>query len=608
MPLLLNCRAVGKAFGSRPLFENVSLTVEDGDRLGMIGPNGAGKSTLLKILAGALDADSGEVVLRKGVQLAYVPQQPEFPAGLTAEEVVRQSLATVDDDGHPEAAIAAALGKTGFPHGNQRVETLSGGWRKRLAIARELVRQPDILLLDEPTNHLDLDAIVWLEKLLATSAFASIVVSHDRYLLEDFATRMAELSPAYPEGIFRVDGNYSRFLEKKQEYLAAQAKQQDALESRLRREVEWLRRGPKARTTKSKARIDEAHRMMDDLAGMQARAPRGTAAIDFTASQRQTKRLIETKALGLTLGGRRLFGNLSLRLGPGMRLGLAGANGSGKTSLLRLLNREITPTEGIVEQADQLQVVYFDQHRDQLDPTVTLRRALAPEGDTVQFRGRPIHVAGWAARFLFRKEQLDMAVEKLSGGEKARVLIARLMLRPADVLLLDEPTNDLDIPTLEVLEESLVDFPGALVLVTHDRYLLDAVSTHVLALDGDGNAEFFADYSQWERARQERSREKSHESAKAQATPAPQRNTPARKRLSYMEQREYDCIEQRIHEAEAVLEECKARMQAPDVVTNGQALQDAFAALEQAQAKVDALYARWSELEDKAAVDVIPQE
>ncbi|HBY61187.1 MAG TPA: ABC transporter ATP-binding protein, partial [Solibacterales bacterium] len=283
MPLLLNCRSVSKTFGSRPLFEDVSLTVEDGDRLGMVGPNGAGKSTLLKIFAGLLEPDAGEVVLRKGVKLAYVPQQPDFPAGLTAGEVVRRSL----EDGHleemdTEAAIAAALGKAGFPHGNQLVDTLSGGWRKRLAIARELVRRPDILLLDEPTNHLDLDAILWLERLLRSAPFASVVVSHDRYLLEDFATRMAELSPAYPGGIFRVDGNYSRFLEKKQEHLAAQAKQQDALESRLRREVEWLRRGPKARTTKSKARIDEAHRMMDDLAGMQARAPRGTATIDFT--------------------------------------------------------------------------------------------------------------------------------------------------------------------------------------------------------------------------------------------------------------------------------------------------------------------------------------
>ncbi|HBY61188.1 MAG TPA: ABC transporter ATP-binding protein, partial [Solibacterales bacterium] len=325
------------------------------------------------------------------------------------------------------------------------------------------------------------------------------------------------------------------------------------------------------------------------------------ATIDFTASERQTKRLVETKGLGVTIGSRRLLEGLSLRLGPGMRLGLVGANGTGKTTLLRILNGECAPSTGTIERADKLQIVYFDQHREQLDPSLTLRRAIAPEGDTVQFRGRSLHVAGWAARFLFRKEQLDMQVDRLSGGEKARVLIARLMLRPADLLLLDEPTNDLDIPTLEVLEESLVDFPGGLVLVTHDRYLLDAVSTHVCALDGEGGAEFFADYSQWEQSRPARQREKSPpaESPRPQSQAAPP--PPARKRLSYMEQREYDGIEQRIHDAEAALEALRARLHAPEIVVDGKALQQAYTDYETAQTEVDALYARWSELEEKAA-------
>src|ERR1700692_3225198 len=308
---------------------------------------------------------------------------------------------------------------------------------------------------------------------------------------------MAELNRTYPDGLLRVSGGYSRFLEKKEEFLHAQGKRQEALENLVHREIEWLRRGAKARTRKSKARIDKAGELMSELADLNARRRSGSAQIDFSATDRKTKRLIELEEVSCEIGDRKLFTGLNFVITAGMRVGLVGPNGSGKTSLLRLVRGESSPNSGEIYRADWLRIVYFDQTRE-LDPDVTLRRALAPEGDSVVYQDRVFHVASWAAKFLFAGEQLYQPVGKLSGGERARVLIAQLMLQPADLLLLDEPTNDLDIPTLEILEESLLEFRGALVLVTHDRFLLDRVSTVVLGLDGLGGAERFADYSQWE--------------------------------------------------------------------------------------------------------------
>lgn len=599
MSLILSCQSVSKAFGADPLFQNVSLVISEGDRLGLIGPNGAGKSTLLQILAGRIPPDAGTVVLRKGARLGYVPQTSEFPAGATVRELVSGVLDGLGLEELEHAArLASTLGRAGFVNEDAVVNTLSGGWKKRLAIACELAREPDILLLDEPTNHLDLEGILWLEKLIQNAPFATIVISHDRYFLENVATSMAELNRLYAGGLFRVDGNYSRFLERREEHLRAESKRQESLEIRVRREVEWLRRGPKARTTKSKARIDEAGRLIEELADISSRMRTATAKIDFTASGRQTKKLIEARGIEKSLGNRRLFSGLDLKLSPGVRLGLAGSNGSGKTTLLRILNGEIEPDAGTIERADNLQVVYFDQNREQLDATTTLRRALSPDSDSVIFRGRPMHVAGWAKRFLFRPEQLDMPVSRLSGGESARALIARLMLRPADVLLLDEPTNDLDIPTLEVLEENLLDFPGALVLVTHDRYLLDRVSTVILGLD-QGEAGYFADYYQWEQAKLARPARVEKAEKEKQATEAKSSAAPQKKRLSYIEGREYEQMESKILAAEEELEKWKRLLQDPDVVTDPVRLREVSEALEKAQLEVDALYNRWAELESK---------
>jgi ATP-binding cassette subfamily F protein uup len=599
---IINAQGISKSFGSTVLFQDVSFTVSEGDRIGLIGPNGSGKSTLLRILAGDEDVDAGEIAVRKRVRLTCVLQDSKFASGETVRSVVEKALdraaVTATERG---TRFAETLGRAGFDELETLASALSGGWQKRLAIVEALVQGPDILLLDEPTNHLDLAGIEWLETVLQDAAFACVVVSHDRYFLENVATEMAELNRTYPDGLLRVRGNYSTFLEKKEEFLHSQSKRQEALENLVLNEIAWLRRGAKARTRKSKARIDKAGDLMSELADLNIRTRTATADIDFSATDRKTKRLIELEDVSYEIGGRTLFDRLNFVITAGMRVGLVGPNGSGKTTLLRLVRGELAPSEGEIRRADWLRIVYFDQTR-QLDPDVTLRRALAPDSDSVVYQDRVVHVASWAARFLFTGEQLNQPIGRLSGGERARVLIAQLMLQPADVLLLDEPTNDLDIPTLDILEESLLEYRGALVLVTHDRYMLDRVSTIVLGLDGQGSADSFADYSQWESWQAERkqpvkaARSSGNQPGRATLAAGP---AASKKKLSYLEAREYATIEQRVGEAEQALQEKRAQLEDPAIASDGPRLVRAHAEMDDAQKVADELYSRWAELEQK---------
>jgi len=563
---IINAQKISKAFGANPLFQNVSFTVSEGDRIGLIGPNGSGKSTLLRILGGAVEADAGAVAVRKRIRLSYVEQESMFEAGFSVRRVVENVMDRTSVPASDRGTLfAETLGRAGFEDLNTDASTLSGGWQKRLAIVEALVCAPDVLLLDEPTNHLDLGGIEWLESVLAQGAFASVVVSHDRYFLENVATEMAELNRTYPDGLLRARGSYAEFLEQKEACLHAQAKRQEALENLVHREIEWLRRGAKARTRKSKARIDKAGELMNELADLNSRTRTAAAQIDFSATDRKTKRLVEMEDVAYRIGDRVLFEGLNFILSAGARVGLVGPNGSGKSTLLRLLRGEIPPAAGEIRRAERLRMVYFDQTRE-LDPDITLRKTLAPEGDSIIYQDRVVHVASWAARFLFTGEQLNQPVGKLSGGERARVLIAQLMLQPADVLLLDEPTNDLDIPTLDILEESLLEFRGSLVLVTHDRYMLDRVCSVVLGLDGRGGSEKFADYAQWEEWQEDRLKAKPPRVdpvVRAAQTPT------AKKKLSYLEDREYAVIEQRIGEAEELLAVKRAQFEDPAIASDG---------------------------------------
>ena len=604
MPPILNAQSVSKRFGAVPLFQDVYFTVADGDRIGLIGPNGAGKSTLLAVLAGEHEPDSGEVAVRRRARIAYVKQESNFAQGLKVRDVLESALARagIVETDH-EGRLRETAGRIGFPDLAVEAATLSGGWRKRLAIAEAIVSHPDVLLLDEPTNHLDLAGIEWLEELLSQADFACVIVSHDRYFLENVATEIAELSRVYAEGLLRVKGSYSKFLEGRAAHLEAQSRLQESLRNRVKVELEWLRRGPKARATKAKARIDNAHELIAQLQDVESRSQTATAGIEFAATDRKTKRLVELQNVSLSFGEKKIVEDISFLVTNGMRVGLVGPNGSGKTTILRLLTGELAPATGSIAQAASLRIVYFSQMRE-LPEGVTLRRALAPDSDSVVYQGRVVHVASYAGKFLFTSEQLNQPVERLSGGERARVLIARLMLEPADLLLLDEPTNDLDIATLEILEESLLEYSGALVLVTHDRFMLDRVSTVVLGLDGRGHAERFADYTQWERW-MEVQESANCTPAASERTPQPEvkpaASQPTKKKLSYLEAREFATIEDRIEEAELQLAAARLKAEDPAIASDAAALTQVLAELEQAKERVDSLVERWAELTEQVS-------
>jgi ATP-binding cassette subfamily F protein uup len=600
--VLLSCQEIGKSYYARPLFKGLSFGVFDDDRLGIVGPNGAGKSTLLRIMAGLEEPDEGQIARRRQLRAAYVPQTASFAPGVRVLDATRDAAIAggVPDD---EADLRAQmiLGQIGFADPEAEATSLSGGWRKRLSLACGMVASPDLLLLDEPTNHLDLEGILWLESMLKDASFAWVMVSHDRYLLERTVTKLAEVNKAYPQGVFLTEGSYSDFLTKRADWMQQQARLEETIANKVRREVEWLSRGPQARTTKSRYRIDEAHKLIEELSSLRQRRSTSETQLDFAASGRKTRRLVVADGISKAMGDKPLVKDLSLVLTPGLCLGIMGGNGSGKTTILKLLAKELAPDSGLVTHAEDLKVAYFDQNREQLDPAATLRSVLCESGgDSVVFQGRSLHVMTYAKRFQFRNEQLELPIADLSGGEQARALIARLMLRPADVLLLDEPTNDLDIPTLEVLEESLQEFPGAVVLVSHDRYLVNAVCNLVLGHDGR-RWTLFGDCEQWEKAFLAPPAKAAPAPATPAAAAAPAAQAPKKdaKRLGYLEQREYDKMEADILDAETALAEQQRLVEDPSIQTSSTRLSEAYAALKKAQDRVDTLYARWAELESK---------
>ena len=595
MPPLLHCQELSKSFGSRKLFSDLSISIFTRDRIGLIGPNGSGKSTLLKIIAGIEEADSGEVSMNRGLKIGYVPQTCNFP-DKTPEEILLETLQKemMLPDYEKDVLVQTWLSKFGFPDKEVSASLLSGGWKKRFSLAKELISSPDVLLLDEPTNHLDLEGILWLEKFLAREDLTYLLVSHDRYFLQNTANKIIEVDYSYPNGIFSIDAPYDAFLEQKETFLKGQLETQRSLASKARKEEEWLRKSPKARTTKSKSRVDGAHELFDELAQVKQRNKKQRTEIDFTASERETKKLLIAKNISKYMGGNPLFRHLDFTLSPGTRMGLMGLNGSGKTTLLRLIADELATDEGTIKRADKLKVVYFDQHRAQLPDSITLREALSPNGDYVIYREKPIHVNGWCKRFLFSPDFLDLPIEKLSGGERARIAIANLMLQPADVLLLDEPTNDLDIPTLEILEESLLDFHGAVVLITHDRYMLDRICNIFLALGNLDCTDMYASYAQWE---------STAKSALAPKTPKKRKNpaeASSRPKLSFQEKKEYKEIEGKIAKLEEEVRELNHLLENPSITENPARLEETCTAIALGETRIEQLYLRWLEFEQKS--------
>ncbi len=604
MATLLTARDLSKTYATHTLFTGVSLSLAEGDRLGLIGPNGSGKSTLLKILADMVQPDEGVITRRKQLHVAYVDQDDRFQPDATPLSTVLHELGG-DKPGHAldvETRAAISLSKLGFTDIEKPVTEHSGGWRKRLSIACALAHEPDILMLDEPTNHLDLEGVLWLESFVRQAPMAVVFITHDRVFIERVADRVIELSRAYPNGLFEVRGNYSEFVRRKDEFLSAQANQQIALAGKVRRDTAWLRQGIQGRQTRNKTQVADAIRRRDELQNTidRNKAPTQTTAIEFQATERKSNKLLTAHHIAKSLGGKQLFKQVDIKLSPGMRLGLLGPNGSGKTTLMRLLANDLEPDSGTVKHAPGLRIVNFTQHREDLNPTQSLRHALCPVGDAVEYRGKSVHVAGWARKFLFDTSKFNVSVGDLSGGEQARILIANLMLKPADVLMLDEPTNDLDIPSLEVLEQALTEFPGAIVLVTHDRFMLDRLSTELLALDGQGNTKRYHAYAQWQddpARKQEPAKPQSQpkqDKPIAQSLP-PNPNSP--KKLTYKLQRELDQMEESILKAETEHETLQAQAADPAIIADREKHEAVCHQLSAAQQKIDQLYARWQELE-----------
>ena len=616
MALLLSCQSVTKNYSSRPLFRGINFSVDERERLGLIGPNGAGKSTLLKMLAGLESPDDGTITPRKNLSVAYVPQDEKFPHK-PISEVLDAALTEKIEEHERYTRVNIIADKMGFSDPTQPADTLSGGWRKRLSLACQLIKEPDLLLLDEPTNHLDLEGVLWLEKLLLSSQFAFVLVTHDRSFLENVASRIVELNPTYADGYLSVNGKYSDFLMSREEYMGAQANLEQAIASKVRREIAWLQRGARARQTKAQGRIKEAGKLIDSLAEVKFRnSQTGSIDVDFMGSGRKTKELLVATGLQKSMGDRLLFRDVSFVLSPGIKLGLLGVNGSGKTTLLRLLTKSLEPDKGTLKTADGLRVVVFDQNREQLDQSKTLREALCPSGDSVVYRGRSVHVATWSKRFLFRPDQLPMPISYLSGGEQARILIANLMLREADILILDEQTNDLDIPSLEVLEDSLEDFPGAVVLVTHDRFMLDNVSNTILSLDGNGGARFFADYAQWEanadepnlapakgrKGKSDNGKYDSKLSSAANSAAVQEKSANGLRKLSTNERKELEEIHVKIEAAEKEVVKLELKLSDSSIASNHVKLQAAMKEVDVARKAVEKLYLRWQDLEERKAI------
>ncbi|PIR18246.1 MAG: ABC transporter ATP-binding protein [Deltaproteobacteria bacterium CG11_big_fil_rev_8_21_14_0_20_49_13] len=606
MAAIISCAQLKKAFAARPLFEGINFAIEAGERIGLIGPNGAGKSTLLKIMAGMETPDEGTVSLQRGIRVGMLEQVPSFAKGATVESAITDGVTGAHDFEHVsrvrEYMSKLSLDEGNGISGNTPIESLSGGWKKRVALARLFVGDHDMVLLDEPTNHLDVESILWLEDFLSGASFASVTVTHDRLFLQRVSNRIWDLDKRNPGGLLSIKGDYADCIESKALLMAGQEQRELVLKNTLRRETEWLRHGAQARTTKQYARVKQAEVLRQEVGELEYRNTTWTARLDFHSAERNPKKLIRAKGISKSYGDRLIFKDVDLLITPGLKVGLLGANGCGKTTLIRILLGGERPDTGSVETAEQLRVIYFEQNRETLDQNATVEQTVCPSGDHVKYRGNFIHIRSYLDRFNFSQLQTGMEVRRLSGGEQSRLLIAKLMLQEGNVLVLDEPTNDLDMGTLEVLEQCLLEFPGAVILVTHDRYFLDQVVNRLLAFGeptgpNAGKVSPFATLEQWERAYK---KERTAMRATISGARKRQENAPrtiAKRKSSFKEQFELDHIEENIHKAEAELERLKAECLLPDVASSATRLAELMPEMARLETEVERLFNRWAELE-----------
>ena len=627
---VIDVNGLHKSYGSRLVLDGLIFAVAEGEKVGVIGRNGCGKSTLLRVLSGGEDADAGEVMRKRGLTAAYLPQEPELDPDLTIAETLERALADARRNLARFHEIAACLpgagadkggrllaeqqtlqlwldhhgawdlghriadisGRFGIIDPTRRVGELSGGWVKKVALAGMFLREPELLLLDEPTNHLDADTIAALEVMLRQYPGAVMLVTHDRYFLDRVVGRMFELEQGL---LTQYRGNYSDYLRQKQERLESEGRSQSRLMNLLRREEAWLHRGPKARTTKQKARIGR----VDELRGQKKDLRVRDVKLEFAAEQRLGGTILEFRDLGIELGGRRLIEGLSFILRKGERIGILGPNGCGKTSLLKTVLGELDASAGEVVIGGNTRMGYLDQARSGLDPEQFVHEALG-EGEWVEVAGQKRHKIGYLEDFLFPAGEQRKRISTLSGGERARLLLACLMLQGANLLILDEPTNDLDIPTMQVLEEAFSEFSGCVLVVTHDRWFLDRVATGILHFEEDGRVVYYEgnyeDFLRFQELRVEGERQARKLDAKsAVAEPKARKKTG----LGYKEKLELEVVEREIAELEQAKAEYEQLLADPAQLGDHLRLAEVAKSLEQLDSRLELLFARWEELETR---------
>jgi len=617
--ILVSVNNISHAFSARALFEELSFGIFERQKVGLLGPNGSGKSTLLKILEGVETPSSGSVSTKKGVRIHRVEQNSHFSKEESVHDFLLRNLESID----PLEAFSKTqiwLGIGGFEDTNASVKTLSGGWSKRLQLCLALASDSELILLDEPTNHMDWEGILWFETQMARFGGSFVLVSHDRSVLNNLCSKMVELNPAFENGILSFDGNYDRYLEQRERYLSEQGKLEDKMTNKAKRELEWLRAGVKARTTKSQSRSNEAFELLNNLDELKSRNRLATRKIqlDVQDTKRQSRKLIELKDVDVGYGEKPLIEKINITFGPRTCVGILGFNGSGKTSLIKVITGELQPMRGSVFRAESLKILSIDQKRESLPLGSTIWNFLADGSDHVVFRDKSVHVASYASRFLFESDKLQRKIESLSGGERARLALAKQLLMPADAIVLDEPTNDLDIESIEMLEEQLSLFEGLLILISHDRYFLSRMCNTFLGIDGHGAWNTFAETNQWVKQLQKTSRRPSELTkksglasnsstelvselkakenfSKASLTGV---DLPSKTmRTSYKDKRFLETVESEIEIAERELALAQKDLENADILADHEKMQKVLDKIGVLQNKVDALYERWSSLE-----------